>query len=77
MSEGTRPQSAGRELDEKHVGSAEVVRGKAEDDNGSLVSSLDKEVFSLQSVDPALNAKMHLVNNVRGVPFYPDGLARI
>ena len=23
------------------------------------------EVFSLESVDPALNAKMHLVNNVR------------
>ena len=29
-------------------------------------SALGKgEVFSLQSIDPALNAKMHLVNNVR------------
>ena len=30
------------------------------------IGSIDKsEVFSLQSVDPALNAKMHLVNDVR------------
>lgn len=30
------------------------------------VGSLDKgEVFSLEDVDPALNAKMHLVNDVR------------
>lgn len=29
------------------------------------IGSIDKaEVFSLQSVDPALNAKMHLVNDV-------------
>ena len=28
-------------------------------------SSAKGEVFSLESVDPALNAKMHLVNNVR------------
>jgi len=32
----------------------------------SELASLGKgEVFSLESVDPALNAKMHLVNNVR------------
>ncbi len=30
------------------------------------VGSLDKgEVLSLQDIDPALNAKMHLVNDVR------------
>ena len=34
----------------------------------SLDDSLHKgEVFSLESVDPALNAKMHLVNNVRSI----------
>lgn len=25
-----------------------------------------EEIFTLESLDPALNAKMHLVNNVRG-----------
>ena len=46
--------------------------GKTVDDRGDTVSlnslplSAGKgEVFSLESVDPALNAKMHLVNNVR------------
>ena len=46
--------------------------GKTGDERGdtgsvdSLPLSAGKgEVFSLESVDPALNAKMHLVNNVR------------
>ena len=35
----------------------EAASGKAE--------ALHQEILALQDLDPALNAKMHLVNNVR------------
>lgn len=46
----------------------DVERGKHDTPviRNTSVGSIDKgEVFSLQDVDPALNAKMHLVNDVR------------
>ena len=62
MSAGSSPPFQRHGDDEKHVGKAAARY----DDDTSLNSSSDKEVFSLQSVDPGLNAKMHLVNNVWG-----------
>lgn len=55
---------------------AKVEDGKHGDTGrtGSMTSDLTSlgkgEVFSLESVDPALNAKMHLINNVRWPPIY-------
>ena len=39
--------------------------GKTASITSDLTSLGKGEVFSLESVDPALNAKMHLVNNVK------------
>ena len=57
------PNMAGSEDEEKH---ASTIPAADLDDAASADLSLGKgEIFSLQSIDPALNAKMHLVNNVR------------
>jgi hypothetical protein len=60
MSARSSPLFGGGGNDEKHVGTTEALY----EDVVSLGSSSEKEVFSLESVDPALNAKMHLVNDV-------------
>jgi hypothetical protein len=33
-----------------------------------------QDILALQDIDPALNAKMFLVNNVRGIPLAPTPL---
>lgn len=65
MSASSSPQLVGRQYDEKHVGTdhGKEMPAAQFDDDASLGSSREEEVLSLQSVDPALNAKMHLVNN--------------
>lgn len=38
----------------------------AQEQGDEIASSIGKEdILALQEIDPALNAKMHLVNNVR------------
>ena len=61
MSARSSPPLGGGGDDEKRVGKTDTLY----EDVVSLRSSSEKEVFSLESVDPALNAKMHLVNDVR------------
>lgn len=61
MSARSSPPFVSGDGDEKHVGATETLN----EDVVSQSSSPEKEVFSLESVDPALNAKMHLVNDVR------------
>ena len=50
-------------------------RGDTVSENSLPLSAGKGEVFSLESVDPALNAKMHLVNNVRKGPWLMNVLA--
>ena len=60
MSAMGSPPSRSGVTDEKHGGKTEALYEEVV----SLGPSPEKEVFSLESVDPALNAKMHLVNDV-------------
>ena len=62
FSRNNDPEIANRyDEKDKNVASAAPLERTA-----SAPSSLGKgEVFSLESIDPALNAKMRLVNNVR------------
>ena len=58
MSLNDNPPTVGKHFDNH----GKVIPTVEEHDSAS---SLGKgEIFSLESVDPALNAKMHLVNNV-------------
>ena len=44
-----------------------AANGYATSLSSNNVSYGKEEVFTLESLDPALNAKMHLVNNVRQI----------
>ena len=68
------------DVEEKKIGGPDPagVLGSGDLRDGDLASLKDgKDVLALQDLDPALNMKMHLVNNVRSrdTLSYPDSPA--
>jgi hypothetical protein len=72
----TTPPRDDNSADEKHVGEVRDASDRAlrAADGASLTSGED--LLALQDLDPALNLKMHLVNNVRMSPSLPTVTSR-
>ena len=66
----SRPFGSG-EMDKKHGGTTKVLY----EDVAFLSSSSEKEVFSLENIDPPLNAQMHLITSSSFL--MASGMARI
>ena len=59
------PKFAGLDIKDGKVKGDDVEAGQVHHRQLSVGSLDADEVFNLQDIDPALNAKMHLVNDVR------------
>lgn len=71
------PKFTGSDLKDVNLTGDDVEAGGVLNQRGLSVGSLDKgEVFTLQDIDPALNAKMHLVNDVGHCPTRQEDLRR-